>query len=146
VFATAFGNGSVTYLGWDFCCGSTGAFMDDWYRVLGSATHVSNSFTIDGVTRNKKKGTATITATLPFAGDLTGSGNGVKAASAAGAVISKSVGAGTAQLVIKAKGKKRKKLNQKGKVKLSVAVTYTATGGSAKTQTVKVKLKKKHKK
>jgi hypothetical protein len=146
VFATAFGNGSVTYLGWDFCCGSNDAFIDDWYRVLGSATHVSNSFTIDGVTRNKKKGTATITATLPFAGDLTGSGNGVKAASAAGAVISKSVGAGTAQLVIKAKGKKRKKLNQKGKVKLSVAVTYTATGGSAKTQTVKVKLKKKHKK
>jgi len=146
VFATPFGAGSVTYLGWDYCCGDTEAFMDDWYRVLDSATKVSSSFTIDAIARNKKKGTATVTVTDQFPGDLIGKGKGVKASSAGGAVISKSVGAGQAKLKIKAKGKKRKKLNTTGKAKVKVAITYTPTGGSAHTQSVKVKLKKKLKK
>jgi len=102
----------------------------------------TNAFTLSAITRNKKKGTATITLNVPNPGDLTGSGNGVKAASA-GAVISKSVGAGPAQLLIKAKGKKKKKLNETGKVKLNVAVTYAPTGGDPSTQSVKVKLKKR---
>jgi hypothetical protein len=141
--------GAVTYLGWDFCCG-TDAFQDDWYRVLDRALQVKplviNSFTIDGVKRNKKKGTATITVSLPNPGELGASGNGVKASSAGGAVISKSVGAGQAQLLIKAKGKKRKRLNRKGKTKLNLAITYTPTGGQANTQPLKLKLKKRLKK
>jgi hypothetical protein len=144
VFTVPFGSGVVTYLGWDFCCGND-AFQDDWYRVLNSATKVTSAFTIDGITRNKKKGTATITVSAQFPGELVGSGTGVKAASA-GAVISKAVGAGQAQLLIKAKGKKKRKLKQKGKTKLNVAITYTPAGGSAKSQSVKVKLKKKLKK
>jgi hypothetical protein len=145
VFTTAFGAGSVTYLGWDFCCGDD-PVQDDWYRVLDRALKVRNAFTVDAIQRNKKKGIATITVGVPFPGELAGSGKGVKASSAAGAAISKSVGAGKAQLRIKAKGKKKRKLNQKGKVKVHVTVTYTATGGSPKTQSVKVKLKKKLKK
>ena len=148
VFMVPFGSGVVTYLAWDLCgqfdsCGTDFALQDDWYRVLNSAVHVSNAFTIDAITRNKKKGTATIRGTVPFPGELAGSGKGVKASSAGGAVISKSVGAGQAKLVIKAKGKKRKKLNRKGKAKVKVAITYTASGGSPTTQSVKVKLKKK---
>ena len=113
------------------------------HRVNVSAVFVpSNSFTPGAITRNKKKGIATLTVNVPNPGELTGSGNGVKASSA-GAVISKSVGAGQAQLLIKAQGKKKKQLNQKGKVKLSVAVTYTPTSGDPSTQSVKVKLKKK---
>ena len=81
-----------------------------------------------------------MTVTVPNPGELTGSGNGVKAASAGRAVISKSVGAGQTQLLIKAKRKKEKKLNETGKVKLQVAVTYTPTGGDPSTQSVKVKL------
>lgn len=150
VFTVPFGSGTVTYLAWDLCgepddCGNTPSVEDDWYRVLDRATHVNSGFTIDGITRNKKKGTATITGSTSFPGELIASGNGVKASSAAGAVISKSVGAGQAQLLIKAKGKKKKKLNRKGKVKVNVAITYTANGGSPTTQSVKVKLKKKHK-
>jgi hypothetical protein len=102
----------------------------------------SNTFTLGTITRNKKKGTATIVANVPNPGELTGSGNGVKAASAATAVISKSVGAGPAQLLIKAKGKKKKALNANGKVKLNVSVTYTPAGGEASTQSLKVTLKK----
>ncbi len=103
----------------------------------------TNTFTLGQITRNKKKGTASLTATGPNPGDLSGSGKGVKVASAAGAVISKSVGVGPAQLSIKAKGKKKRKLNQTGKVKLNVAVTYTPTGGEPSTQSIKVKLKKR---
>jgi hypothetical protein len=151
VFTVPFGTGVVTYLAWDLCgepdtCGNTASVEDDWYRVLNSAVHVTNAFTIEAITRNKKKGTATITGNVSFPGELIGTGKGVKASSAGGAVISKSVGAGQAQLVIKAKGKKRKKLNRKGKAKVTVTVTYTATGGSPTTQSVKVKLKKKLKK
>lgn len=150
VFTVPFGMGSVTYLAWDLCgqpddCGTDFTLQDDWYRVLDRADQVANAFTIDSITRNKKKGTAIITGSADFAGDVSASGNGAKVASA-GAVISKAVGAGQTQLVVKAKGKKRKKLNRKGKVKLNIAITYTATGGSPTTQSVKVKLKKKHKK
>jgi hypothetical protein len=145
VFMAPFGAGTVTYLAWDFCCG-TDAFQDDWYRVLDRATRVSSGFTIDAITRNKKKGTATITVSAQFPGDLIATGKGVKFSSAGGAVISKAVGPGQSQLLIKAKGKKKKKLKRKGKVKLNVAVTYTPTGGSAKSQSAKVKLKKKLKK
>jgi hypothetical protein len=150
VFTVPFGAGTVTYLGWDFCCfnadpaGETNA--DNWYRVLDRATKVSSAFTIDSITRNKKKGTATITVSGQFPGELIASGNGVKASSAGGAVISKAVGAGQSQLLIKAKGKKKKKLKRKGKAKVNVTVTYTPTGGSPKTQSVKLKLKKKLKK
>jgi hypothetical protein len=144
-FTVPFGSGVVTYLAWDFCCG-TDAFRDDWYRVLDRATHVSSAFTIDAITRNKRKGTATITVSVQFPGELIASGKGVKASSAGRAVISKSVGAGQAKLLIKAKKKKKRKLNQKGKAKLKVSITYTPSGASPKSQSVKVKLKKKLKK
>jgi hypothetical protein len=147
VFTTPFGAGTVTYLAWDLCgepddCGNPPNDEDDWYRVLDHAI-VSNAFTIATIRRNKKKGTATVTVNLPDAGELVGSGNGVKASSA-GAVTSKSAPAGPAQLVIKAKGKKKRKLTRTGKVKLNMAITFTPTGGKANTQSLKVKLKKKH--
>jgi hypothetical protein len=103
----------------------------------------SNAFTLGGVDRNKKKGTATLTVTVPNPGELTGSGQGVKVASTGGAVISKSVAAGPAQLLIKAKGKKKRKLNETGKVKVNPTITYTPTGGNPSIQSTKVKLKKK---
>jgi hypothetical protein len=115
----------------------------DYQIDLSVVLEPDNSFTFAAITRNQKKGTATITVNdIPNPGDLTGSGSGANVSSAR-ALTSKSVGAGSAQLLIKAKGKKKKKLNQKGKVKLNVAVTYTPTGGSPNTQSVKVKLKKK---
>jgi hypothetical protein len=151
VFTVPFGSGNVTYVGWDLCgepdeCDNNApAAEDGWYQVLDNAMQPNNKFTINGIARNKKKGNATITLTVPNPGELVASGSGVKAASA-GAVISKAVGAGQATLVIKAQGKKKKKLKTKGKTKLNVAITYTPTGGRATTQSVKVKLKKRLKK
>ncbi len=102
----------------------------------------SNSFTLGRITRNKKKGTATLTVDVPNPGDLTAKGKGVKAAGAA--VISKTVTApGAVELLIAAKGKKKRKLNKTGRMKLNANITYTPTGGDPSTQSIKVKLKKK---
>jgi len=130
----------------DLADGQSGAFAPSapFYRVnITAVFEPSNSFTLGAVSRNKKKGTATLTVDAPNPGELTGSGKGVKAASSDGAVISKSVGAGPSQLLIKAKGKQLQTLNQTGKVKLKVAITYMPTNGSSRTQSVKVTLKKK---
>ena len=103
----------------------------------------TNTITVGTTQRNKKKGTATINLTLPNPGDLSIIGKGVKAASAGGAVISKSVGAGAAQLLVKATGKKKRILNKTGKVKMKGTITYTPHLGDPQTQSVTVKLKKK---
>lgn len=104
----------------------------------------ANTFTLVGKAKlKKKKGTATITVDVPNPGDLTGSGKGVKVASAQGAVTSKTVTApGKVMLTIKAKGKKQKTLNETGKVKVTPKITYTPAGGDPSTQSIKVKLKK----
>ena len=118
--------------------------LSDKDLLLNADVVPANTITVGAITHNKKKGTATIAFdAIPNPGELTGSGNGVKASSAGTAAISKSVGAGMAQLLIKAKGKKKRKLNQDGKVKLTVGITYTPTGGDPATQSVKVRLRKK---
>jgi hypothetical protein len=104
----------------------------------------ANTFTLGKAKLKKKKGTATITVDVPNPGDLTGSGKGVKVASAQGAVTSNTVAApGKVMLTIKAKGKKQNTLNETGKVKVTPKITYTPTGGDPSTQSIKVKLKKK---
>jgi hypothetical protein len=109
--------------------------------ALNAEINPTSTFTLDAITRNKKRGTATVTATLPNPGELTGAGKGVKVANAA--VISNMVSApGSVQLLIKAKGKAKKKLNSTGKVNVKPKITYTPTGGDPATKSVKVKLKK----
>jgi hypothetical protein len=116
-------------------------FSDGYIWDISATVNPSNSFTLGAVTRNKKKGTATLTFNVPNPGELTGSGKGVSAAGAAS--ISKTVTApGDVQLLIKAKGRKKKKLNQKGKVKVKPTITFTPTGGDPSSQSIKVKLKR----
>src|SRR5262249_22297605 len=101
--------------------------------LVSAEVQPDNSFTLGQITRNKKRGTATIPVSVPNEGGLAASGKGVT-----GTLLGP-----PNRLLIKASGKKGRKLNEKGKVKLTVAITYTPTGGSANTQLVKVKLKKK---
>jgi hypothetical protein len=137
------GGRQVQYMG-DLADGASAAFTNPALRRLNvQATFIpDNTFQLARTTRNKKKGTATLSFNLPNSGDLSGSGNGAKVASA-GAHSSKSVPAGLATLLVRAKGKKKRKLNETGKVKLNVAVTYTPTGGDPNTQSRKLKLKKR---
>jgi len=118
--------------------GQTGTFAlkPDGVRLNVSATlEPTNTFSLGQITRNKKKGTATLEATVPNPGALTAAGQGVKPSS--------TTGSGTVKLKIRANGKKRRKLTEAGKVKLDVAITYTPTSGDPRAQTAKVKLRKR---
>jgi hypothetical protein len=117
----------------------------------GSVTHTNvkavvkpiNTFTLGALTRDKKKGTATLPVEVPVPGDLALSGKGVKSAASAGARTSTAVsGPGTTTLTIKAKGKARKKLRETGKVTVNALITYTPTDGDPSTQTRKIPLRK----
>jgi hypothetical protein len=112
------------------------------YEVALNAD-ITTTFTVNAIKRNKQKGTATLTVTVPFAGELTGAGKGIKVTNAA--VSSMTVSApGSVRLLIKARGrKKKKKLNSTGEVKVKPKITYTPTGGEPATKSVKLKLKKK---
>jgi len=114
------------------------------YRVNISAVfEPANSFTLGRVTHNKKKGTATVTVSIPNTGELAGSGKGVKVASASVAQTAKAVAPGTATVKIKAKGKQLRKLNSTGKVTVKPTISYTPAGGTASSQKLKVKLRKR---
>jgi hypothetical protein len=99
----------------------------------------SNTFTLSPVTRNKKKGTAVVTITVPNPGKLSGGGKGVKFI---GGLPKQAVPAGPTLLRIKARGRQKRKLRTTGKVKLRVTLGYTPTGGAQSTQTLKLKLKR----
>ena len=117
-------------------------FAPDEDMVFAVFVEPSNSFIVGAVTRNKKKGTAILSINVPNPGELTGSGKGVRVASAA--VTSKTVAApGEVELTVSARGKKKRKLNETGKVKVTPTITYTPTGGASSTQTRKVKLRKR---
>ena len=97
----------------------------------------SNTVALGATALNKKKGTATLSLTLPNSGNLAASGSGAQVTSTG------AVSAGAVQLLVSATGKQRKKLNAKGKVTLNVALTFTPANGDPGTQSVAVKLSKK---
>jgi hypothetical protein len=102
----------------------------------------SNDFSLGKAKQNKKKGIALLEVDVPNAGQLVGTGKGVKKA-AAGAVIAKTVEApGVVKLKIRVKGKKQRQLEKTGKVKVLVDVTYTPTGGDPSIQPRKLMLRK----
>jgi hypothetical protein len=103
------------------------------------ASPVCSKFTIGTLTRNKKKGTATLTVNVPGAGTLTASGKSLKTATAAPTV------AGDTTVKLKASGKAKRKLNDQGRAKLKLSLRWEPTGNTAATQTDKVKLKKRAK-
>lgn len=126
--------------------GQTGTFVLDASALrlnISAVLEPTNTFALGKITRNRKKGTATLEATVPNPGDLTVGGKGVKSAGGGTTVTSTAVSGGPVNLRIRAKGKKKRKLNETGKVKLNVAITYTPTGGSPRTDSTKVKLRKR---
>lgn len=91
--------------------------------------------------RNKKRGTAklTVTVPLPDAGTLSLSGKGLKKQTK---TIDGSTG--TFKFKVVAKGKAKKALRRHGKRKVKIKVTYSPTGNATATATRKAKLIKKH--
>lgn len=104
---------------------------------------IATTFTVNAIRHHRKTGTATLTLTVAFAGELTGTGKGIKVADAAAKSMTVSA-PGSVQLLIKATGRKqKKKLNSTGKVKVKPEITYAPIGGEPATKPVMVKLKKK---
>jgi hypothetical protein len=123
------------------------AEVDNQAPLHASADAVSvrsNGFVIGAAVLNKKKGTAKIPVTVPDAGTLTVSGDGVKGRITA-ASNSAPVSTGTVTVLVKTKGKKRRKLNKLGKVKVAVKLTYTPDGVKSNSEKANLKLKKKKK-
>ncbi len=84
---------------------------------------------------NKRKGTAKLTATVPYASELTLTGKGIKRAKGQHSGLE-----GNEKLAVKPKRKLAKKLRRKGKAKVRVTVRMKPADGNV-TQTAKTKLK-----
>jgi hypothetical protein len=113
----------------------------------------SNKVTINSITKNKKKGTATINAKVPGPGQVTlnetAGSQDVNATAAAVKTQGLTITAASSfKLAVKPKGKTAKKLKKKGKAKVKVFVTFVPAGvaGVPNSQPVKITLIKKRKK
>jgi hypothetical protein len=149
VTGCGFGNTSATdtYLlraNSDLADGASGVFAPFQGRLnISAELQPDNDFTIGAIRRNRKKGTATVSVTVPNPGEVKLFGHSIKTAGASQAVIAKTVTApGEVLLKVRAKGAAARVLNENGKVKVEARITYTPTGGNPRTQARKVRLKK----
>jgi hypothetical protein len=122
----------------DLAVGSSGTFLSPSTRRLNIAAIVepSNGIDFGKVKKNKNKGTAQLTVTVPNPGVLALAGKGVKAKTVTAAEQ------GEVVLPIRSKGNKKSTLLDTGAVKVAPAVTFTPTDGAANTESTKVKLKR----
>jgi hypothetical protein len=109
-------------------------FSANNYRVnVAAQFDPSHDFSFTGTTRNKKKGRATTTVSVPGPGDVAVGGKGL-------AAQSRHTDGGAVTLGVVPNRKTRNKLLAKGKARVTASFTYTPDGGSANTQPEKVKL------
>jgi hypothetical protein len=105
---------------------------------ITAEVEVTSAFSFGAVTRNKKKGTATLTINAAGPGTFSLAGKGLKGQQA---TLGNTTGA--VSLPVIATGKVKRKLRDRGKANVSASVTYTPNGGAANTQSEPVKLKKR---
>ncbi|MDX6590034.1 MAG: hypothetical protein QOI84_1308 [Solirubrobacterales bacterium] len=103
---------------------------------LSAVLAPSNGFTLGGIARDRKTGTATITVTASNPGLVALTGKGLKKRSKTLAVP------GPVTLGIATAGKTKRRLQRKGRVTLPLTFTFWPTGGDPSTQTVNLKLRK----
>jgi PKD repeat protein len=96
-----------------------------------------NHFTIGKLKRNRRKGTAKLTITIPEPGTIVASAKGIKKATVRAAK------GGAVKVPLKAVGKSLKRLKGKGKLKAKLKVAYSPVGGDTSTQHRRIALQKK---
>jgi hypothetical protein len=101
----------------------------------------TNTVTFGAPTRNKKKGTATVTMAVPNPGTLSYGGFCVKVAGPSSVTT-----AGDFPLTVRACGKQKKTLKKKGKVRVAFNVGFTPISGQFGATNESVTLRKKLKK
>ena len=111
----------------------------DRYEVYSSPVwfEAAENLSLGKLKLNKRKGTATLTATVAHPGQLKLKGKSLKASKKTAAA------AGKVKLSVKPKGKLARKLRDTGKAKVKAKVTFTPTGGEADVAAKKLKLKRK---
>jgi hypothetical protein len=119
--------------------GATGAFgpQNDVRLNLSAVLVPDNGFTLGGITRDRRQGTATVTATTSNPGAVTVSGKGLK--KHATRVV---VAAGPVTFGIATTGKTKRRLQRKGRVIVPVTVTFFPSGGDPSSQVIQLKLRK----
>jgi hypothetical protein len=133
------GDGALTSPG-DLAVGDPPAQFSPLTNVrlnLSAVLNPSNAFTITGLVRHRRGGTATLTVALSNPGLVTVGGVGLKKRHATTAVAS------SVTLKVATVGKSSRKLARKGHLKVPVAVTFFPTGGDPSSQTIPVKLVQK---
>jgi hypothetical protein len=97
----------------------------------------TNAFTITGISRNRRNGTARVSANLSNPGQVTVGGKGLKGRHATRAV------AGAVTLKVSTTGKRSRKLSRIGQLRVPVTLTFYPTGGDPAAQMLTVKLVKR---
>jgi hypothetical protein len=114
------------------------AFMNS--RLNLSAVLIpSNAFSFGAVTRDRRKGTATVEVNVSNPGSVTLSGKGLKAKRATKPVAVP----GVVRFGIAVTGKRQNQLRRKGSTILRLTATFTPTGGDPLPQTLELRLKKR---
>ncbi|MGA8217623.1 MAG: hypothetical protein WB771_03575 [Solirubrobacterales bacterium] len=135
---TELGDNVITRTG-DLADGDSGVFApeNDARLNLSAELVPDNSFTLSGITRDRKRGIATITATTSNPGAVAIAGKRMKKRPP------KNLGvAGRVSFTVVAAGKARHRLKRKGRLVVPLLVTYFPTAGEPSTQAINVKLKK----
>ena len=119
--------------------GAAGTFtpQSDVRLNLTAVLVPDNGFTLGGITRDRKRGTATITVTTSNPGLVTMAGKGLKKHGSRTLAV-----AGPLSFPVAAVGRTKRRLQRKGRVRLPLTVTFFPTGGDPSSQTIHLKLQK----
>jgi hypothetical protein len=123
----------------DLADGVAGTFapQNDVRLNLSAVLVPDNGFSLAGITRDRKRGTATITATTSNPGVVAIAAKGMKKRPSKNLAV-----AGPVTFAVAAVGNTKHKLERKGKIVLPVRVTFAPTGGDLATQSFNLKLKR----
>lgn len=121
--------------------GTSGVFTprNDQRLNLSALLVPSNSFTLGGISRDRRRGTASLTVTTSNPGVVTLSGTNLKKGRAAKTLAVP----GPVSFSIAAAGRKRRVLQRRGHVSLQLTVTFAPIGGDASSQAINLRLKKR---
>lgn len=124
----------------DLADGSSGVFsaQNDVRLNLSAVVVPDNHFTLAGITRDRKQGTAQLTATTTNPGLVTMSGKGLRKRRAKSLAV-----AGPVTFQLTPTGRTARRLARKGVVTVSLTVTFSPTGGDPSSQSIRLKLRKR---
>ncbi len=122
----------------DLSDGDAGIFapQNDVRLNLSAVLVPDTSFSIDGITRDRKRGTATFTVTTTNPGIVSIAGKRMKKRASKQLAV-----AGPATFSVATVSKTRRRLKRKGRIVLAVRVNFFPNEGDSSTQTLNLKLR-----